>query len=91
MKKEKKFTFEEKQQLVYGFESFGVNLLQQSELFLFCDSDQWALNNLRQTIINIVCVAADRFGITTESAKKEREEYLKKIGLWEEKKGVAND
>lgn len=84
--KNKKFTFEEKQELISGFESFGVNLLQQSELFLFGDSDQWALGNIRRTLVNIVCMAADRYGITTDYAKKEREEFLKKIGLWEQNK-----
>ena len=86
MKKEKKFTFEEKQQLIYGLESFGVDLLQQSELFLFGDSDDWTLGNIRRTLVNIVCMAADRYGITTEYAKKEREEFLKKIGLFEKYK-----
>lgn len=86
MKKEKKFTFEEKQQLIYGLESFGVDLLQQSELFLFGDSDDWTLGNIRRILVNIVCMAADRYGITTEYAKKEREEFLKKIGLFEEYK-----
>mgnify|MGYP007112549239 CR=1 FL=1 len=75
--KNKKFTFEEKQKLIYGLESFGVDLLQQSELFLFGDSDDWALGNIRRTLVNIVCMAADRYGITTDYAKKEREEFLK--------------
>lgn len=88
---EKKFTFQEKQKLVFGFESFGVHLIEQSELFLFCDSDEWALGNLRRTLVDIVCMAADRFGITTDYAKKEREEFLKRIGLWEEMEGGAND
>ena len=89
--KKKKMTFEEKQKLIYGFESFGVNLLQQSELFLFGDCDQWALNNIRETLVKIVCMAADRYGITTDSAKKEREEFLKRIGCWNVEEGGEND
>lgn len=93
--KEKKFTFEEKQKLIYGFESFGVNLIEQSALFLFGNSDEWALSNIRQTLVNIVCMAAERYGITTDYAKKEREEFLKRIGIfeqkWKEKEGGEND
>ena len=86
----KKFTFEEKQELVSGFESFGVELIQQSELFLFGDCDQWSLDNVREILVKIVCMAADRYGITTDSAKKEREEFLKRIGCWNVKEGGAN-
>lgn len=89
--KKKKITFEEKQKLIYGFESFGVNLLQQSEVFLFGDCDNWALDNIRRTLVDIVCMAADRYGITTDYAKKEREEFLKRIGHLEKKEGGAND
>lgn len=81
--KEKKMTFEEKQKLVYGFESFGVNLLKQSEVFLFGDCENWALQNIRRTLVNIVCMAAERYGITTDYAKKDNEEYLKRLGLLE--------
>lgn len=87
MKEKKKFTFEEKQELISGFESFGVDLLQQSEVFLFGDCDQWALNNIRETLVKIVCMAAERYGITTDYAKKDREEYFKRIGLWEKMEG----
>lgn len=87
----KKFTFEEKQRLIYGFESFGVNLLQQSEVFLFSDCEEWALDNIRRTLIDIVCMAAERYGITTDYAKKDREEFLKNLKLWEKKEGGAND
>lgn len=89
--KKKKMTFEEKQKLIYGFESFGVNLLQQSEVFLFGDCDNWALDNIRRTLVDIVCMAADRYGITTDYAKKDREEFLKWIGLLEKMEGGAND
>lgn len=89
--KEKKMTFEEKQELVYGFESFGVNLLQQSEVFLFGDCENWALQNIRHTLVDIVCIAADRYGITTDYAKKEREEFLKRIGCWNVEEGGEND
>ena len=89
--KEKKITFEEKQKLVYGFETFGVNLLQQSEVFLFGDCDKWALGNIRRTLVNIVCMAAEKYGITTEYAKKEREEFLIRLGLSEKKEGGEND
>lgn len=93
--KEKKITFEEKQKLIYGFESFGVNLIEQSALFLFGNSDKLTLSNIRQNLINIVCMAAERYGITTDSAKKEREEFLKRIGIfeqkWKEKEGDEND
>lgn len=75
--KKKKMTFEEKQKLIYGFESFGVDLLQESEVFLFGDCDDWALGNIRRTLIDIVCMAAERYGITTDYAKKDREEFLK--------------
>lgn len=86
-----KMTFEEKQKLIYGFDSFGVNLLQQSEVFLFGDSDNWALDNIRRTLVDIVCMAAERYGITTDYAKKYREEYLKRLRLWEKMEGRAND
>lgn len=89
--KKKKMTFEEKQKLVYGFESFGVNLLQQSEVFLFCDCENWALQNIRRTLADIVCMAAERYGITTDYAKKEREEYLIRLGLFGKKEGGEND
>ena len=40
-------------------------------------------------------MAAERYGITTDSAKKEREEFLKRIGIfeqkWKEKEGDEND
>lgn len=75
--KKKKMTFEEKQKLIYGFECFGVDLLQESEVFLFGDCDDWALGNIRRTLIDIVCMAAERYGITTDYAKKDREEFLK--------------
>lgn len=89
--KKKKMTFEEKQKLVYGFESFGVNLLQQSEVFLFGDCENWALQNIRRTLVNIVCMAAERYGITTDYAKKDNEEYLKRLGLLEKMEGNEND
>lgn len=89
--KEKKLTFEEKQKLIYGFESFGVNLLQESEIFLFGDCDNWALGNIRRTLVDIVCMAAERYGITTECAKKERDEFLERLGILEKKEGGAND
>ena len=89
--KRKKITFEKKQALVRGFERFGIELLQKSALFLFGDCDEWALDNIRRTLVDIVCMAAERYGITTDYAKKDNEEFLKKIGLWEEKKGGAND
>lgn len=89
--KKKKMTFEEKQKLIYGFESFGVNLLQQSEVFLFGDCDNWALDNIRRTLVDIVCMAADRYGITTDYAKKEREEFLIRLRLFGKKEGGAND
>ena len=89
--KKKKMTFEEKQELVYGFETFGVNLLQQSEVFLFGDCDNWALGNIRRTLVNIVCMAAERYGITTEYAKNEREEFLIRLGLSGKKEGGEND
>lgn len=89
--KKKKMTFEEKQKLIYGFESFGVNLLQQSEVFLFGDCDNWALSNIRRTLVDIVCMAAERYGITTDYAKKERDEFLERLGLLEKKEGGAND
>lgn len=98
--KEKKFTFEEKQKLIYGFESFGANLIEQSALFLFGNSDKWALSNIRKTLVNIVFMAfvfmaSERYGITTDYAKKEREEFLKRIGIFEqklkEKEGGEND
>lgn len=89
--RKKKMTFEEKQKLIYGFESFGVNLLQQSEVFLFGDSDNWALSNIRRTLVDIVCMAAERYGITTDYAKKDREEFLKRLGLWEKMEGGEND
>lgn len=89
--KKKKMTFEEKQELIYGFESFGIELIQQSELFLFGDCEQWALNNIRETLVKIVCMAADRYSITTDSAKKEREEFLKRIGCWNVEEGGEND
>lgn len=88
-------TFEEKQKLIYGFDSFGVNFLQQSEVFLFGDCENWALENIRRTLVDIVCMAAERYGITTDYAKKEREEFLKRIGIfeqkWKEKEGGEND
>ena len=87
----KKMTFEEKQKLVYGFETFGVNLLQQSEVFLFGDCDNWALGNIRRNLVNIVCMAAERYGITTEYAKNEREEFLIRLGLSGKKEGGEND
>lgn len=87
----KKMTFEEKQELVCGFESFGISLLQQSELFLFGDSDNWALGNIRRTLVNIVCMAAERYGITTEYAKNEREEFLIRLGLSGKNEGGEND
>lgn len=89
--KEKKLTFGEKQKLIYGFVGFGVNLLQESEIFLFGDCDNWALGNIRRTLVDIVCMAAERYGITTDYAKKEREEFLKSLELLEEKEGGAND
>ena len=91
MIKKKKLTFEEKQELISGFESFGVNLLQQSEVFLFgdCVVEEWALTNIKQTLVDIVCMAADRYGITTDYAKKEREEYLKRLELWKKNGGGA--
>lgn len=89
--KKKKMTFEEKQKLIYGFETFGVSLLQQSEVFLFGDCDNWALGNIRRTLIDIVCMAAERYGITTDYAKKNREEFLKNLKLLEKKEGGAND
>lgn len=89
--KKKKMTFEEKQKLVYGFESYGVNLLQQSHVFLFGDSDcdGWALNNIRRTLVDIVCMAAERYGITTDYAKKDREEYINRL-YPKKKEGVEN-
>lgn len=89
--KKKKMTFEEKQKLIYGFVSFGVKLLQESEIFLFGDCDNWALCNIRQTLVDIVCMAAERYGITTDYAKKEREEFLKSLELLEKMEGGAND
>ena len=89
--KEKKMTFEEKQKLIYGFESFGVSLIEQSKILLFCDSEAWALDNIRRTLVDIVCMAAERYEITTDYAKKDREEYLKRIGFLEKKEGGAND
>lgn len=89
--KEKKMTFEEKQKLIYGFENFGVNLLQQSEVFLFGDCESWALQNIRRTLVDIVCMAAERYGITTDYAKKDREEYLIRLGLFGKKEGGEND
>jgi hypothetical protein len=87
----KKMTFEEKQKLVYGFETFGVNLLQQREVFLFGDFDSWALRNIRRTLVDIVCMAAERYGITTEYAKNEREEFLKGLDIPEKRKAREND
>ena len=91
MKEKKKFTFEEKQELISGFKSIGVELIQQSELFLFGDCENWALQNIRRTLVDIVCMAAERYGITTDSGKKEREEFLKRIGCWNVEEGGAND
>ena len=92
---EKKWTFEEKQKLIYGFERCGVDLLQQSEVFLFGNCENRALEYIRRTLVDIVCMAAERYGITTDYAKKEREEFLKRIGIfeqkWKEKEGGEND
>lgn len=88
--KNKKMTFEEKQKLIYGFESFGVNLIEQSSIFLFGDSDKWALNNIRSTLVDIVCMAAERYGITTDYAKKDREEYINRLYPGK-KEGGEND
>lgn len=87
--KEKKLTFEEKLELVSGFDRFGVELIKHYELFLFGDSDNWVLGNIRRTLVNIVCMAAEIYGITTDSAKKDRDEFLKRLGLLEEKEGGA--
>lgn len=38
-----------------------------------------------------VCMAYERYGITTEYAKKERDEFLERLRLLEEKEGGAND
>lgn len=89
--KEKKLTFEEKLELVSGFDSFGVELIKNYELFLFGDSDEWTMDNIRRSLVKIVCMAYERYGITTEYAKKERDEFLERLGLLEEKEGGAND
>ena len=89
--KNEKLNFDEKQKLTYGFESYCIELLQESHLLLFGDCDDWALYNIRRILVNIVCMAAERYGITTDSAKKEREEFLKRLGLFEKKEGGEND
>lgn len=89
--KKKKMTFEEKQELISGFESFGVNLLQQSEVFLFGDCENWALQNIRRTLVDIVYMAAERYGITTDYAKKDREEFFKSLEFLKKNEGGAND
>ena len=89
--RKKKITFEEKLELVSGFDSFGVELIKHYELFLFGDSDYWTLGNIRRSLVNIVCMAAERYGITTDYAKKDREEFLKRLGLLEKMEGGAND
>lgn len=89
--KEKKLTFEEKLELVSGFDSFGVELIKNYELFLFGDSDEWTMDNIRRSLVKIVCMAYERYGITTECAKKERDEFLERLGILEKKEGGAND
>jgi hypothetical protein len=66
-------------------------LLQQREVFLFGDFDSWALRNIRRTLVDIVYMAAERYGITTEYAKNEREEFLKGLDIPEKRKAREND
>lgn len=89
--KNEKLNFDEKQKLTYGFETYCVELLQEIHLLLFGDCDNWALYNIRRILVNIVCNAAERYGITTDSAKKERDEFLKRLELLEKKECCSND